>query len=102
MIASYPESDRSRGVVYEHAPNVRLPWEKIVGELTGSGIHSCHAVGPHRANPYVAVFIRHHVVGSAPRRGQHPFQNFSCLWIEHTDAIRAILGKPKPVLAIES
>ena len=101
MIAAHPESDRCRRVVHEYPADVCLSGKEIIGELAALRIEPRHAIGPHRAGPYVPVLIRHHVVRRAPRSRQSPLLNRLGLWVEHADAIGAVFREPKPVLRVE-
>jgi hypothetical protein len=100
VIASGPESGRSRRAVDIHAADIGRAWQQIFGDLARLRIEPRHPVSEHPAGPDLAVIVRHDVVGSAPRRRDLPFRDLLGLGIEQADGAAAIFGKPQPVLGV--
>src|SRR4029077_20269555 len=97
VVITHPESDRRRRIVDEYSANVRRSGKRIFSNLAALGIEPRDAIGQHRSGPRFTVFINDDIVGSAPRRWQHPFLDVLGLRIEHAYCVPGVFGEPEAI-----
>src|SRR5262249_11930088 len=103
MVAADPEHGPLGGAIHEYTPDIGGARQQIVDHLAGRGTETRDLVGEHRAGPRLGALLDcNDVIGRTPRGGHLPLLHAAGFRTNHADGVAAVLGKPQPVLLVDT